>query len=97
MTSEERRFREDGLLWLRASAAYECYNDTLIPDATWDELTILLRDNYSKLDVYLRWAIPYSCLESATASGIKWDKGLPFIAKEAAWHIISRRNGHERE
>lgn len=75
-------FRERGLLWLRASAAYELYDTNLISDGEWDMLTIDLLKNYDALDPYLKWAIPRSCLESSTASGVNWKEGLPMLAAQ---------------
>ena len=72
-------FRDKGLLWLKASAAYELFNFPIISDAEWDELTAYLKRNYYKLDVYLKYAIPRSCLISSTASGVCWTRGLPFL------------------
>jgi hypothetical protein len=77
-----RPFQEDGLLWLRATAAYELHDSPIISDGEWDELTRKLRDNYDALDPYLKEAIPQSCLISSTGSGVDWKSGLPLLAAE---------------
>jgi hypothetical protein len=77
-----RPFQEEGLLWLRATAAYELHNTAIIDDAKWDALTQTLRDNYDRLDPYLKDAIPLACLQSSTGSGVDWTQGLPKMAAE---------------
>lgn len=75
-----RKYRELGLLWLRATAAYELLDNPILSDAAWDKLTKTLLDNYAELDVYLRGAIPHNCLESSTGSGVNWSEGLALMA-----------------
>lgn len=75
-------WREAGLLWLRATAAYELFFNPIMSDGEWDELTRKLLDNYEDLDVYLRWAIPKDNLVSSTGSGIDWKRGLAYLAAQ---------------
>lgn len=86
-----RPFQKEGLLWLRATAAYEVLDEPIMSDVEWDALTIVLRDNYEQLDPYLRTAIPRECLESSTGSGINWSRGLPAIALEKLSGADTRR------
>lgn len=75
-----REYQERGLLWLKATAAYEVLDSPIMDDATWDALTKELWENYEKLDPYLRNAIPEGSLSASTGSGIDWKKGLPLLA-----------------
>lgn len=77
-----RPFQMEGLLWLRATAAYEVLAQPIMSDAEWDALTIVLKNNYDQLDPYLKHAIPFDCLLSSTGAGVNWTKGLPAIALE---------------
>jgi len=88
---EQYPLREKGLLWLKASAYYELTSATLISDGEWDSLTKYLLDNYNNFDVYLKWAIPYDCLISSTASGIKWNKGLPKIVIDSLKIVYNKK------
>lgn len=83
-------FREKGLLWLKATAAYEKLDHPIMDDATWDALTKELWESYDKLDPYLRNAIPEGCLSASTGSGIDWTKGLPMHALEDARKEIAK-------
>lgn len=73
---DPRPFRKEGLLWLKASAAYEIFDKSIIPDKEWDDLTLVLLRNYEHLDPYLKWSIPVDCLVAGTASGVRWNRGL---------------------
>ncbi len=72
-----RKYRNEGLLWLRATAAYELHSTPIMSDAEWDSLTRFLFEHYEELDVYLKAVIPFECLQSSTGSGVNWHAGLP--------------------
>lgn len=75
--AHNRKYRDEGLLWLRATAAYELHSTPIISDAEWDRLTRFLFEHYEELDVYLKAAIPLECLQSSTGSGVNWRAGIP--------------------
>jgi len=66
-------------LWLDTSCAYACLDETMMADEDWDQMTKELWDRRSEWSPYFKEAVPASCVESSTASGVNWDEGLPQI------------------
>ncbi len=69
--------------WIDATALYEVLDAGVMSDDLWDRLTKHLWAHRAKLSPYFRHAVPMSCLQSSTGSGVDWSRGVPLLAVEA--------------
>jgi hypothetical protein len=74
-------------LWLRTACAYECFDETLMPDTEWDIMAKDLNERRLSWSPYFTAVIPggrggdYNV--GTTASGIDWHWGLAKVFYEA--------------
>jgi len=73
--------------WLDSSYLYEHAHCSAMTDSGWDALTRFLNKNWKNLSPYFRHAVPRSCLQSSTASGVNWNAGVPLLVAQA-WSSI---------